>query len=192
MVPLLTLGIPGSASTAVMIGALMVHGIRPGPTFISQYGHVAYPFMFSLIVSNILFLVIGLATAKLSMHVVKVPSGILAPIIIMLCVIGAYALNNSLFDVGLMMFFGILGYLMEKLRFPVAAFALGLILGPLADQGLYQSLAISRGSGWIFLTRPVSASLLALSAISLVSSLILEVRSRSNKTVAASGTGAGR
>jgi len=171
LVPLLTLGIPGSSVTAVLLGGLLVHGLRPGVTFMSENGDLSFTIIFSLFVANFVMLLVGYAFAKIGVHITRVKNNIIAPIIIVLSVTGSYAIGNSLFDVKLMFIFGIIGYIMHQYKFPLAPVVLGLILGPIAESGLRQSLLISGGSWIIFVTRPLSALLLGVALLSLYSAI---------------------
>ena len=178
LIPLLTLGIPGSSCTAVVLGGLLVHGLRPGPKFMTEYGDLSFTLIISLFVANIFMLLIGYLFARAGVYITKVKDEVLAPIIIVLSIIGAYAIGNSMFDVQLMLFFGLIGYVMRKFKFPMAPIVLGCILGPIAETGLNQSLLISRGSLSIFMTRPISLILLILSVLSLGSAIYKDIKSK--------------
>ncbi len=168
LVPTISLGIPGSSSTAILLGGLMTHGIMPGPTLMTEYADVAYTLLWALFVANFFMFVIGLGFTRLAVFVTRIPGKLLAVIISVFCIIGAFAINNSMFDVYLMLGFGLLGYVMDKLRIPVAPLVVGMILGQMFDMSLNQSLLISQGSWWIFVENPISACLLAFSAFSLL------------------------
>lgn len=178
LIPLLTLGIPGSSVTAVLLGGFLVHGLRPGPKFMTEYGDLSFTIIISLFVVNIFLLILGIFFGKMGVYITKVREDFLAPVIITLSVIGSYAINNSVFDVGLMFVFGLLGYIMVKCKFPTAPMVLGLVLGPIAETGLQQSLLISSGSWLIFVTKPVSLTLLILAIISLSSAIIKDLRKK--------------
>ena len=162
LVPLLTLGIPGNSVAAALMGGLMIQGLIPGPELFTRYGAVTYGFILSLFFANIFFLIMGLYFAPLFARVSTVSNAILIPAIAILSVIGSYAINNSIFDVGLMIVFGITGYFLDKAGFSLGAIVLGLILGPIAELGFGQSLIISKGSPMIFFTRPISIVLWVL------------------------------
>lgn len=155
LVPLLTLGIPGNSVAAALMGGLMIQGLIPGPELFTRYGHVTYAFILSLFVANICFLLLGLYGARYFARVATVPNSLLIPTIAILSVIGSYAINNSMFDVWLMLGCGFLGYFMDRAGFSLGAVVLGLILGPIAELGFGQSLIISDGSPIIFFTRPI-------------------------------------
>jgi len=156
LVPLLTLGIPGNAASAVFLGGLLIHGLIPGPELFIKYGEITYTLMISLFFSNIALLIFGLLLAPFFIKVVKIETNILCPLIIILSVVGSYAMRNSIFDVFLMFCFGIIGYIMEKNDFPNAPMILGIILGPIVESELRRSLVIFRGSIFPIFTRPLS------------------------------------
>lgn len=168
LIPTITLGIPGSSATAIIMGGLMVHGIMPGPTLMTEYAGVTYTLIWALMFSNIAMFVLGLLFTRVAVNVTKIQNKILAPVIIILCVIGSFAINNSVFDVYLMFGFGILGYFMDKIKMPTAPMVVGMILGKMLDTSLHQSLLISGGSWMIFLRTPISAVLLAIAFISII------------------------
>ncbi|MFD2740974.1 tripartite tricarboxylate transporter permease [Sulfitobacter aestuarii] len=172
LIPLLTLGIPGNPVTAVLLGGIMIHGLRPGPELFTTNADVTYGFIFSLFLSNLLFVPIGLLLARYGLRIVQVPAGILAPIILTLAVIGAYSLRASLDDIWIMLAIGGLGWGMAALAVPRAPLVLGLVLGTLAEGELARSLALVRGDlaafGMQILTRPVSLIILLLCIIAIV------------------------
>ena len=170
LIPTLTLGIPGSSATAVLMGSLMVHGIMPGPTLMTEYAHVTYTLIWALLFSNVAMFFIGLMFTRLAVNVIKIPNKVLAPIIIILCVIGSFAINNSFFEVYLMLIFGVVGYFMDKINMPTAPMVVGLILGFMLNITMYQSLLIGRGSWMIFFRNPISAVLLVIAFISILQS----------------------
>ncbi|MFA6506989.1 MAG: tripartite tricarboxylate transporter permease [Treponemataceae bacterium] len=168
LIPTISLGIPGSSATAILMGGLMVHGIMPGPTLMTEHAEVTYTLIWAVFFSNIAMFFLGLLFTRASIVVTKIRNKVLAPIIIILCVIGAFAINNSFFDVILMFGFGMLGLFMEKIKMPTAPMVLGLILGNLLGTSLYQSLLMGHGSPMIFLKNPIAAVLLAISVISIL------------------------
>jgi putative tricarboxylic transport membrane protein len=181
MVPMLTLGIPGSATTAIMLGGLMMWGLRPGPLLFEKNPEFVWGLIASQYIANVMLLILSTAFIPLFVRAVRVPYGILMPIIIVFCITGAYSLKNSLWDVGQMLVFGVLGYAMKKLGYSPAALTLALVLGPLAERALRQSLIISDAGAAIFFLRPISAvlTIAALAAV-LVPAVraILAVRQR--------------
>jgi len=155
LIPLLTLGIPGNSVAAALMGGLLIQGLIPGPELFSKYGAMTYGFILSLFLANIIFLVLGLYLAPYFAKVTSTPNALLIPGIAILSVIGSYAINNNMFDVWLMIGFGICGYFLEKGGFSTGALVLGLILGPIAELGFGQSLIMSAGSPVIFFERPL-------------------------------------
>jgi len=169
MIPMLTLGIPGDSVTAILIGALMIHGLRPGPLLFRQHPDLVYGLFIAMFLANLLFLIFGLAGARIFPKVIATPKNVLMPIIVVLCCVGSYAMRNSIFDIYVMFAFGIIGYFMRRADFPVAPLVLGMILGPIAESNMRRALLISGGNPWVFFTRPISATLLILIIIFLMS-----------------------
>ncbi len=159
MVPMLTLGIPGSATTAIMLGGLMMWGLRPGPMLFEKNPQFVWGLIASQYIANVLLLIMSTLAIPLFVRALRIPYSILMPLIIVFCVTGAYSLKNSLFDVGSMLVFGVIGYLMKKLGYSPAALVLALVLGPLAERALRQSLIISDAGLGILFQRPISAVL---------------------------------
>lgn len=165
MVPLFVFGIPGSESAAILLGALMIHGLTPGMRLFTSQADIVYPIFWGFILANILMAVFASILSPLIINVVRVPKTILIPAILSLCVVGAYAITNSLFQVGAMTAFGIIGYLMRKSNFVPAAMLLGLILGPIAEDGFRSSLTMADGFLiFYFLGRPISLGIIILIA----------------------------
>lgn len=177
MIPLLTLGIPGSAATAVMLGGLLIHGLQPGHELFTNNGHIIYAVIVGLIIANVLMGLFGLLMAKHVVKVATVPFSILAPVIIVLSVVGSYTINNNMFDVYVMAAFGLVGYVMRKTSFSTAAVVLAMILGSMCETGYRQSLVMSKGDvlGYYF-SRPISLIMIALIVLSLLSPLIIKWR----------------
>ncbi len=172
MVPLLTLGVPGSGSTAVMLGALMIHGLRPGPLLFQQNPEFVWGLIASMYIGNIVLLILNMPLVPMFTSILRIPYPVLAPIIIVVSFIGVYGINNSVFDVWVMFVFGVLGYFFKKFDYPVAPTVLALVLGDLLERSLRQSLAISQNDPTIFFARPISATLLLIGLVSLTSPLI--------------------
>jgi len=168
LIPTIALGIPGSSSTAVLIGALMVHGILPGPTLLTEYGDVTYTLIWAVILTNIPLFLIGLLFTRLSIIVTKVPPAAVAVSIVVLSVIGAFAINNSLFDVWLMLGFGVFGYVLERAGIPTAPMVIGLVLGMLLDNTLNQSMLLGFGEWTVFTQSPIAITLLTIAAFSVL------------------------
>jgi putative tricarboxylic transport membrane protein len=165
MVPMLTLGIPGSATTAIMLGGLMMWGLRPGPMLFEKNPQFVWGLIASQYIANILLLILSTLFIPLFVRAVRIPYSILMPLIVVFCVTGAYSLKNNLWDVGQMLVFGVVGYFMKKLGYSPAALVLALVLGPLAERALRQSLIISDAGIGIFFTRPISAVLMVLAIL---------------------------
>ena len=167
LVPLLSLGIPGSETTAVLLGALMIHGIRPGPMLFSQHSQLVWATIASLYIANTLGLILATAGIRPLTQILKLPTPIMSAFILVMCVVGSYSLANSMVDVWIVWIFGVIGYLMKTLRIPVAPVILALVLGPMAEKSFRQSLYMSDGSLAVFATRPITVVMLILGLISL-------------------------
>lgn len=167
MLPMLTLGIPGSPTTAILLGGMIIWGLRPGPLLFSEHPDFVWGLIGSLYIANLVTVLVNLAFIPVFIRVLQMPFTILAPLIFVLCVVGGYATNQAIFDVWLMLFFGIAGYLLRKLNYPVAPAVLAIVLGPLAERSLRQSLIGEQGDPTVFLTRPISATIIAI-AVALV------------------------
>lgn len=169
IIPVLTLAVPGSAPAAVLLAAMWIHGIRAGPLLPIQHpemiGYVAGAF----VIATILMVVFGLLVTRLFLKILLVPTGVLMPMIFVLCVVGTYVLNGRLFDVWVMLLFGLLGYFMRLNDFPAAPFVLGFILGPMADTNLRRALMLTKGNIMPFFTRPISLILIIAMAFVIVS-----------------------
>jgi putative tricarboxylic transport membrane protein len=177
LVTIMAFGIPGDAVTAVMLGALTIHGIQSGPLFISQNASLAYGiFAAYLLAHPIMVLILGLA-ARFMLRVVTVPKAALFPVVLVLCTIGAYALNNTMQNVYVLLAFGVLGYAMVKFGFPLAPFILGVILGDQIEINLIRAI-MTDPDPWLFLTRPISGLLIAASVASLAFSIWQHYRHR--------------
>lgn len=161
----------------------MIQGLRPGNELFTTNARITYPFLIGLFIANIFMLLVGLFGSRHFAHVVKTPVNILATVIIVLGVMGSYAINNNMFDVYVMMFFGLLGYLMRTNGFDTAPVVLGIILGPIAEKGLTQSFVLARGESIIklFLSRPITLVLIVLIIISLATPFVQEYCSSKKK-----------
>jgi putative tricarboxylic transport membrane protein len=165
MVPLLSLGIPGSGTTAILLGGLMMWGLRPGPLLFEKNPDFVWGLIASMYVGNVMLVILNVAFIPMFVRALRVPYTILMPLIIIFCITGAYALNNRVWDVGVMLAFGVLGYAMKKLDYSPAALTLALVLGPLAERALRQSLIISDAGLGIFFLRPISAVLTSFAIV---------------------------
>lgn len=179
MVPLLTLGIPGSGTTAVMLGALMLLGVRPGPTLFTDHPEIAWGVIASMLIGNIILVIINLPLAIPLVQLLRVPQRIMLPLILGLALIGAYFLNYSSSDLILVMISGVVGYIFVILGIPLPPLVLALILGETTETTLRNSLVLSNGNISIFFQKPISAIFIALAAISLVYALIRNKRKQS-------------
>jgi putative tricarboxylic transport membrane protein len=168
LIPVLALGIPGDAITAIMLGAFLVHGLIPGPMLFIESLDLVNSIFATMMVTYVLVLIVGFYGAKTFAYVLRIREAILVPVILVLSFLGAYSINSSLFDVGISCVFGIIGYILNKFNFPLAPIVMGIILGPIAEEGLRQSLMVSKGSWSILVTQPISATFLALSALVLI------------------------
>jgi putative tricarboxylic transport membrane protein len=171
-IPLLTLGIPANAVMAILMGALMIHGVTPGPLLMEKYPELFWGTVASMYVGNGLLLVLNLPLIGLWVKILKVPYQILFPLILLFCLIGSYTINNQIIDVLTMVIFGLVGYLMKKLNFPGAPLILALVLGPMLEDNLRRSLMISYGQFSIFFTRPISLVFLIVTLTLLAAPLI--------------------
>jgi putative tricarboxylic transport membrane protein len=159
-VPMLALGVPSGPIPAVMIAAMMVHGISPGPLLIAQQPELFWGFIASMYVGNIMLLILNLPLVGIFINVLRIPYRLLYPAILMFCVLGVYAVNGSVVDVGIMTAMGALGYVLRKFDFETAPIVLGLILAPMLEMSFRQSLSMSSGSYSIFVSRPIAAAML--------------------------------
>ncbi|HEY3303854.1 MAG TPA: tripartite tricarboxylate transporter permease [Candidatus Binatia bacterium] len=171
-IPLLTLGIPGNASIAMIFAALLIHGVRPGPLLVAEKPEVFWGLVASMYIGNIMLLVLNLPLIGLWVKLLKVPYPLLAPLILVFVLIGAYSVNNSVFDVGITIAFGFFGYLMRKFDFEPAPLVLAMILGPQLEASLRRSLIYSRGDLGVFFERPIAATLMALALLVLLSPVL--------------------
>ncbi len=181
LIPMLTLGIPGSTACTVMLGGMMVHGLLPGNDLFTVQANVIYPVMSGMLFSNLAFLLIGITCAKYFAYIAQIPIYILTPTIVVFCAVGAFAISNSMIDVYVMILFGIIGFMLIHFNFDVTPVVLGLILGPIAEGGLGRAILINHGvAGAVksIFTSPICLILLVISAISLCAPLIREARGK--------------
>ncbi len=177
-IPLLTLGIPPNVSLSILFGAFLIHGITPGPFLIKDHADVFWGVLSSMYVGNVMLLVLNLPLIPMWVQVLKIPDKYLYPLILLFCLIGAYSMNNSVFDVFIMIIFGVVGYLFRKFEYEGAPLVLAFVLGPLLDLNLRQALLISEGSFTAFFTRPISAVTLGLAILLLATSAVPAVVKR--------------
>jgi putative tricarboxylic transport membrane protein len=178
LIPLLTLGIPGDASTLMMLGTFMLHNIQPGPLLFRTNGDLVYAIFISYFLAFGFMLLFYHFFIRLIIKVIVVPQQIMVPVLLVLCTIGSYALNNRIFDVYCFLGFGLLGYFLDHLKFPVLPVILGLILGHMAEEQLRLAITLSKGSYWPFFTRPISLVLIVISVASLLLPYYLRYRKR--------------
>ena len=181
MVPLLTLGIPGSPTLAVLMGAFIIHGLTPGPFLFKERPDVVWGLIASLSLGNVMLLILNLPLVGLWAKLLEIRYQYLYPGILLFCILGAYSLNQSVFDVGVMVAFGVLGYIFRKLDWPLAPTVLALILGPMMERALRTSLEMSGGDLSILFTRPISAVLLIAAAIVLLTPAVRLLGRRAGK-----------
>jgi putative tricarboxylic transport membrane protein len=173
LVPMLSLGIPTGAATALLLGALMIHGLRPGPLLIKESPEVFWGVVASLYVGNAMLLVLNLPLIGLWVKILKIPYHFLFSLILLFCIIGSYVTNNNPYDVVIVAIFGLVGYLMKKFSYEPAPLILALVLGPIMEKAFQRSLMLSDGGFGIFFTRPISASFLILALLILLSPIFL-------------------
>jgi putative tricarboxylic transport membrane protein len=176
MIPLLTLGIPGSAATAIMLAAMVLHGVNPGPLLFATQTDMVYTIFASLLLANVFMIAAGVLVARGFSSLMKVPPTILGAFIVILSVLGAYGVRNNIFDVYVCLIFGVIGYIMKVVKFPTAPLVLGVILGPLAERYFMTSLANYDNDLTIFFTRPISATILAFATLFVLWALIPELK----------------
>jgi putative tricarboxylic transport membrane protein len=190
MIHLLTLGIPGSAATAVMMGAFLIHGIQPGPLLFTKQTAEVYTIIAGMVLANVVMIGLGFLAALTFATLMKVPAPILNTFIVVFCFLGAYALKNDMADVWLTMLFGILGFVMRHWDLPIPPLVMGVILGPMAEQYFLTSMVANANDVSVFVTRPVSAVILALSAL-MVLWPIVKARGGAGTASAGGSPGAG-
>lgn len=171
LIPMLTLGIPGDATTAVLIGALTIQGLQPGPLLFQEQPVLLYTIFVGMFIANIFMLILGLSTINIFTKILSIPKSILTPIIIILCVVGSYAINMNFFDVYVMFGFGLLGFFMKKLDVPIAPATIGLILGPMAERHFRTALIMSGGDMSIFVSSTISIVFILL----IIGTLVLPI-----------------
>ncbi|WP_204758479.1 tripartite tricarboxylate transporter permease [Lentibacillus sediminis] len=171
LIPLLSLGIPGSPSAAVLLGAFMVQGMEPGPTLFENQGVILYAIMIGIIVTSFFMFIQGRILSKYLVKVTNVPYQVMVPLLVLMCTAGAFAANNSVFGMQVFIIVGIVAFILKKLNFPLVPIVLGFVLGPLLEFNLRRSLVMSQGSWDIFITRPISLAFIAMTTIFLIYTL---------------------
>jgi len=180
-IPMLTLGIPANPVMAILLGALIIHGIQPGPFLIKEQPQLFWGVVTSMYIGNIMLLILNLPLIGLWVRALRIPYSILFPLILLFCLIGSYSLKNNLGDVFIMIIFGILGYLMRKYKYDTPPLVLAFVLGPIMETSLRRSLLLSEGSPMIFFQRPISAGLMLMTFLLITSSMIPALRKRKEK-----------
>lgn len=187
LIPLLTLGIPGDSVTAVLLGGLMIHGLRPGPELFTKTPHIVMGIFTTLLIANFFMWLIQSVGIKFFVRILKIPNYFLAPMLVVLAVVGSYALRNSLFDVWITLLLGLFGYLMLQGGFPMAPTVLGLVLGPMLESELRRSLILSGGDWTVFFTRPISAVFIGLSLLIALTVAVKSFKKRNDAEQTAAG-----
>ena len=175
-IPLMTLGIPSNVVMAMLFSGLVIHGLTPGPLLLKEHPDVFWGIVTSMYIGNVMLLILNLPLIRMWVQVLKIPFRFLFPLIILFCLVGVYSVNNSVLDIGLMIIFGVLGYIMRKCDYEPAPLVLAYVLGPMLEQAMRQSLRMSDGSFAIFLFRPISAVCLAFCALLLMMSIITNIK----------------
>jgi len=178
LIPLVSMGIPGSVIDAILLGAMVIHGLRPGPMLFDQSPSIVYTIMGTYLVANVAMALIMIGSVGWLAKLADVPRTLLLPVILAFCVIGSFALSNRMFDVWVMLGFGVLGFVMERNRIPLAPFVIGFVLGPIAEEKLSAGLMSSGGSFAPIITRPISAVFFLIAIALLVVPLIRRYRAR--------------
>jgi putative tricarboxylic transport membrane protein len=187
-VPMLALGLPTGPVTAVLMAALLIHGVQPGPTLVNEHPDVFWGFVASMYVGNVMLLALNLPLVGLFVTVLRIPYAYLYPLIIMFCIIGVYEVNHSIVDVWIMLIMGVVGYALRKFDFDPAPLVLGLVIAPIFEMSLRQSLIMSNGRWTIFFQRPIAGVLMALCGVLFALAALSLLRSRKdwrNKLAAA-------
>jgi putative tricarboxylic transport membrane protein len=182
MIPMLSLGIPGDSITAILIGALLIHGLQPGPLLFRDHFPVVSSIFLLMALANVLFLFVGLLGARVVGRIIATPMNLLLPIIMFLCLVGTFAIRNSHFDLGILLLFGVVGYVFAKGNMPSAPLVLGFILGPIVESNLRRGLLLSGGDFTSFFTRPLSATFMILTIAIMVSPYLTDLIRRKSKT----------
>lgn len=183
-IPTLTLGIPGDAVMALMLGALMIHNITPGPLFITEYPAMFWGLLVSFWIGNALLMLLNIPLIGLWVKLLSVPYRYIYPTVLFLVSIGVYSSNNSLFDVGVVLGVGVFGYLLARLGFQPAPLLLGFVLGPMVEENFRRALLLSRGDLFVFFTRPISAGCMVVILLMIVFVIVQQIRSRPTVPIA--------
>jgi putative tricarboxylic transport membrane protein len=167
LLPMLSLGVPGSPTAAVLLGGLLIWGLQPGPLLFVEQKEFVWSLIASMYLGNLVGLIIVLTCVPLFAAILRIPFSIIAPIILVFCAIGAYTVHNSTFDVVMMMVFGVIGYVLKKCNYPLAPLVLAIVLGDKAEEAFRQSLLASQGGLGVFFSNPLVSTIMALGLIAL-------------------------
>jgi TctA family transporter len=182
MLPMLALGVPSSATAAVMMGGLMIWGLTPGPMLFATKPDFVWGLIASMYISNIVAVVLVMATVPMFAALLRIPFAIIGPVIVAICFVGAYTVSSATFDLGLVLLFGVFGYLFSKLNYPLAPLVLAMVLGHKAENAFHQSMILSDGSLGVFWSNPLVGSIMTLALILVLvpqlARLVSKVRSR--------------
>ena len=183
LLPMLTLGIPGSPTAAVLLGGLLIWGLQPGPMLFVEQKDFVWGLIASMYVGNVVGLIVVLTTVPWWAAILRIPFSVIAPVIIVICAVGAYTVNSSMFDVWMMLVFGVVGYFFKKLKYPLAPMVLALVLGDMAEGSFRQAMLLSQGSLSIFWSNPLVGTLVALALAILAWPLLARLRARAASPV---------
>jgi putative tricarboxylic transport membrane protein len=181
-IPLLTLGIPGNASIAMIFAALLIQGVQPGPFLITEHPDVFWGVVASMYIGNVMLLILNLPMVGMWVQLLRVPYAILAPIIVLFCCIGVYSIRNTVFDIWVMGIFGVIGYLFRKVDMEPGPLILAFVLGPILERSLRQALLISAGSPLIFFKRPISGAMMGFLMLFILVQIVRAVMNKRKKT----------
>ena len=180
-----TFGVPGDGATAILMGAFMLHGMVPGPSLFAEQGNVLYAIMLGLLVVNVFMYIVGTGLTRFYAHITRIPYEILAPIVLTFCIAGSYSTNNRIYDIYIILIFGIVSYFLRRMGFQLVPILLGIVLGPLAEKNFRRAMVISEGSFSIFFTRPISCAFIL---IAIVSVAIFGIRNYKSRKLAKQNT----
>ncbi len=183
LIPLLTLGIPGGASTAILLGALILYGLQPGPALFTDRPDIVWPIIASMYIGNIALVIMNLPLIPVFASILRLPYYVLYPTIITLSLVGVYSVNRQMFDIWIVVIFGILGYLMRKLDIPAAPLVLAFVLGPLAERALRQAMTLSDGSLMIFFRSPISTAFVVGTVLMVASPFMGAVKNKEKQMI---------
>lgn len=184
LIPLITLGLPGSSVAAILLGGMMIHGLTPGAAMFTKHANTTYAIMIGFLIANILMGIVGLFAARYIAHVSAVPMGYLGPVITALCFLGTFAIRNNLFDVGVMVVFGLLGFLLKRCGFAAPPMILGMVLSDICENNWRRAVILANAKGGMlsyFLSRPISIVLALLIVVSLFSPMMMSYVDKKSK-----------